>query len=327
MKKTLSILLVAFVAALFAGCPAGTETGTNSNENANAEAPAKTVEEAVLEVDKQFSEASKKKDVKFYEANLTDNFAAVTPGGFFDKPSGLKMMSDDKCEPGDSSDSDKKVTEIADGVALLTGKGSSERTCDGKTTKSEEHFAVLFVKDSDTWKAAYYQGKPIPAKEEDKPAAEGEAKKEELPAAPAAKEEPKKEEVPMAPKFASDDELTKALAGKEGELWAAWAKKDIKPFEDAFAADFNEMTSEGLVGRADVLKQIAENKCEVTGTSIGESHAIKIKDDLVLFIYKGSANGKCGDVALGSAYDASIWKKDGDNWKVVFHMESEAAKS
>ena len=33
MKKTLSILLITMIAALFAACPAGTETNTASNEN------------------------------------------------------------------------------------------------------------------------------------------------------------------------------------------------------------------------------------------------------------------------------------------------------
>lgn len=321
MKKILGIFLIALFAAVLAGCPSGAGTNTNANANSSTEAPAKDLKATLLEVDKNFTVASKNKDTKFFEENVTDNFAGVTPGGFFDKPSGIKSMSEDKCEDGPSSNTDINVKELGEGIALFTGKGTSERTCEGKTTKYEGNFAVLYVKDGDTWKAAYYQSAQAPVKEEAK-SDEG-AKKEEK---PAAKAEDKTKEAPMTPKFADDDELARTLTGKEGDLWAAWAKKDTKPFEEAFAADFQEMTPEGLKARADVLKQIAENKCEITGTSVGSTHAIKINDDLVLFIYKGSANGTCEGKPAGAAYDASIWKKDGDNWKVVFHMESPEMK-
>ena len=338
MKKTLSILLITMLAALFAACPSGTDTNTNAN--GNTEEQPKTVADAVMEVDDTFSAANLKKDGKFFEANVADNFIGVNAGGFFDKAMTVKYIADNPCEGKSNPPTDRKVTEMGEGVALVTGKGSGERTCDGETTKSADNYAVLFVKDGETWKAAYYQNiqtmeeKVGPAddakKEGDKPAADAEAKKEE-PAADAAKTEEKpaaeekKEEAPMTPKFQNDEEIAKALAAIENDLWAAWAKKDAKPFEDVLAADFQDYSAEGIMDRAAALKSYTEHKCEVTSSALSDTNATKINDNLVIFSYKAVSKGTCEGKPMpdAPAYVASIWKKEGDSWKAVFHMMSQ----
>lgn len=339
MRKALSILLITMLAALFAACPSGTETNTATNEN--TEEQPKTVEAAVLEVDDTFAAAGLKKDGKFFEANIADNFIGVSAGGFWDKAMVVKMISDDPCEGKSNPPADRKVMEMGDGVALLTGKGSGERTCNGETTKSADNYAVLFVKDGETWKAAYYQNiqtmeeKVGPAegaaKEGEKPAADAEAKKEE-PAADAAKEgekpaaEEKKEEAPMTPKFQSDEAVAKTLLETENKLWEAWSKSDTKPFEEMLAANFMSYSADGLGDRAAEIKAIGENECKLNSFSLSDGKAIKVNDGLYIFSYKGTQDGKCGDKALDKVvYTTTIFTKDGDMWKPLFHMNSPAA--
>lgn len=341
MKKSLSILLITMLAALFAACPSGTDTNTNAN--GNTEEQPKSVADALMEVDDSFSAASLRKDGTFFEANIADNFVGANAQGFFDKAMTVNYVSKNPCENKANPASDRKVTELGDGVALMTGKSSGEETCDGETTKGASNYAVLWVKDGETWKAAYYQTiqtmeeKVGPAedaaKEGDQPAAEGEAKAEE-PAADAAKEEKpaaeeKTEEAPMTPKLQNDEELAKALAEKENDLWAAYAKKDAKPFEDALAANFQELNAEGLLDRAAALKTYTEHNCEVTSSALSDTNATKINDNLVVFTYKAMSKGTCDGKAMpdAPAYVSSIWVKEGDAWKAVFHMMSQEVSS
>lgn len=329
MKRSLSVLLITILAALFAACPSGTETNTASN--GNTEEKPKTVEAAILEVDDSFSAAGQKKDGKFFDANLTDSFVGVGSNGFWDKSMVVKMISDDPCEGKSNPSTDRKVTEISDGVALLTGKGSGERTCDGKTTKSGENFAILFVKDGETWKAAWYQGiqtmeeKVGPADDAKK---EGEAKSEE----PAAKEEkpaaePKKEEAPPAPKFQNDEAMAKTLLETENKLWDAWSKNDTKPFEELLAANFMSYSADGLGDRAAEIKSIGEGGCKLNSFSLEDGKAVKVNDNLYIVFYKGNQDGTCGGKALDKVvYTSTIFTKDGDTWKPLFHMNTAEKK-
>ena len=322
------------LAALFAACPSGTETNTASN---TVEKP-KTVEATVLEVDDTFSAAGEKKDGKFFDTNLTGNFVGVSPTGLWDKAMIVKMIGDDKCENKPNPATDRKVVELGDGTALLTGKGSGERTCDGKTTKSSENYAVLFVKDGETWKAAYYQTIPTSTpeaakaddakKEGDKSVAESEAKKEE----PAAKEEKpaaeaKKEEAPAAPSIQSDETMAKTLLETEKKLWEAWSKGDTKPFEELLAANFMSYAVDGVGDRASEIKAIGEGDCKVSSYSLADGKAVKINDGLYIFTYKGNQEGTCGGKALDKVvYTTTIFTKDGDTWKPLFHMNTPAGK-
>jgi hypothetical protein len=323
MRKIFSILLVAMIAAMFAGCPAGTETGTNENANANAEAPAKTVEAAVLETDDTFTAAAQKKDGKFFEANLVDNFVGQSGQGPADKAMIVKYIGEDPCESKPNPPTDRKVVELADGIALMTGKSSGERSCGSDTKKVAEQYAVLWVKDGDAWKAAYYHGIELPMKEEAK--AEGEANKEE--AKPAAEGEAKKEEAPMKPNIPNDEAMAKTLLDIEKGLWDAWAKGDTKPFEDTLAANFMSLSADGVGDRAAEIKDIGGGGCKISNWSIEDAKATKINDNFYVMTYKGNQTGTCGDEALPKlVYTSTIFMKDGDAWKPVFHANSPASK-
>ena len=210
----------------------------------------------------------------------------------------------------------------------MTGKTSGERTCDGETIKSAQNFALLWVKDGETWKVAWYQG--ILTMEEKVGPADG-AKKEE-PAADAAKEEKpaaeeKKDEAPMVPKIQNDEEMAKALLETENKLWEAWSKNDTKPFEEMLAANFIIYSADGLGDRASEIKAIGENDCKLNSFSLADGKATKINDNLYVFTYKGTQDGTCGGKALDKVvYTTTIFTKDGDTWKPLFHMNTPEQK-
>ncbi len=323
MRK-LSILLITLAAALFVACPAGTETVTNTN---TAE-PEKTLEATIAELDKAAGEAWAKKDGKFFETFLTDNFVGNGAAGRSDKAIVVKSISESPCEIKSAETTDGKLTEIADGVALYTGKENVDGTCDGKEVP-DGYFSTLYVKDGDTWKAAYYQSREIPpaaaaakpAEGADKPedAAE-EAKKDEKPAADTAAK--KEEAAPMKPNIQNDEETAKALTEIEKGFWEAWAKKDTKVFEDGLAANFSEIADNGYMDRAAAIKIIGEHKCEVTSTGLSDAMATKVTDSIYIFTYQGKAAGTCDGKPMPDApsHTTTIYMKDGDKWKPVFHM-------
>jgi len=320
MKKVVSLLFILSLSLLIAAC-GGTETAENSNRN-SAE-PAKSLEATLTDLDKSAGEAMIKKDGRFFERFLANGFVGQTPDGPVDKAVVVKMLGENDCDIKSTSSSGVKVTELADGVALFTGKSSSEGTCGGAAIP-EAYFATLYVKEGDNWKAAFYQDVSIPPKEDAK--ADGAAKKEEKPAAGG---EEKKEGATIKPNIQNDEVLAKMFAGKESELWMAWAKKDTKPFEEALADNYSEIGDKGVMDRAAAIKDVAENKCEVTGTSVTEVKATKVNDNFVIVTYKGTAKGTCDGKAMPDIplYTSSIWMKDGDSWKGVFHMFTPGMRS
>lgn len=331
MKQLLFTLFIVIGAAMFAACPPATETGNTNTSNTNGEEGEKSLQAQIEEIDDQFATEMSKKNDAFFAEHVTDNFVGVGNQGRMDKAQGLFFIKNDKCESKPSMGSDRKVHELADGIALLTGKGAGERTCDGKTEKSTERYAVLWVKDGDKWKGAFYHqimltedkvGGDDAAKPEEKPAADAEAKKEEEPAADGeakAMEEMPKENAP------NDAELAKTLLDIEKVLWGAWAKGETKPFEETLAGKFISLNKDGETDKAGEIKMVGEGKCEVKSWSLSDEKATKINDNFVVLTYTSNQDGACGGEALDKkVFTSTIFIKEGDAWKPVFHANSPA---
>lgn len=341
MKKTLSILLVALLAAMFIGCPPAEETNTNTN--ANTEESAKTVEATIIEVDDSFTAAAEKKDSKFFDENVTNDFVGQTPEGPADKAMVVKYIGDDPCSTKSDTPTDRKVVEFSDDVALLTGKSTAERDCDGKKSKNSERYAVLWVKDGDTWKAAFYQNIPASSEEASSDSADSNSNSNTASNAntagntsnssantsekPAGGGEAKSDATPMTPNIPNDEALAKTLIDIDKRLWEAFSKKDTKPFEELLAEKFVIMHEDGASDRAGELKNIAEHDCTINSWSLSNEKATKVGENFAILTYKGTQSGKCGEETLpGTVYTATIFMKDGDSWKVVYHGNSPEQK-
>ncbi|REJ76230.1 MAG: nuclear transport factor 2 family protein [Acidobacteria bacterium] len=333
MPKTIYLFVIATALLTFTACPpadTGSNPGDNSAGNTTGEA---SVEESVVAFDNSAQEAWKNKNGKFFDENLTDNFVGVSQRGRADKAMVVASISSDECDIKSARSTDSKVTEIAEGVAIQTGKNDVDGTCEGKDLPDSQ-FVTLLVKDGDKWKAAYHQTRPIEAASDDsgdgdeaekseggeKPAAEAENGDDAENKEGAAEAE--KPAAPPMPKFSNDEAAAEELTKLETDLWAAWAEKDTKPFEGVLADDFIELTADGPKDRAAILKQIAEHNCEIDSTGLSEAIATKVADNMYVFSYYGRATGKCDGETIPSApnYTTTVFRKDGDVWKAVFHM-------
>ena len=309
MTKLLTLIAVAVLA--FAGCQQGTEQ-TAKNSNADQK-PAEDLKTALSKLENDAYEAWKKKDGKFFEDMLTDGFVANGSNGPSMKADTIKGISDNPCEVKSYKISDVKVTEVGEGVAILTARNELDYTCKDKDGKdvagpSPGYAASLYVKTGDKWQATYHQ--TVPASD---------AKGEQV---ASAGEEGDKQEA----KSDDADEMTKTLEETEKKFWEGWAKKDTKVFEDGLASNFSEIGPEGYMDRAAAIKSIAEHKCEVKRTTLADSKAVKINDNLYLFMTKGSSEGACDGQPMPEAmHGTTLYAKDGDAWKPVFHTATPGA--
>ena len=306
MKKILLIGLMTMVFAFLSACGGsgteGTNTGGNANENANAAKPAEDASSTVIDLEKKAHEAWKAKDGKFFEGMLADNFKGVVGDAVVDKAALVKQISDSKCEVKSFELTDPKTVKISDNAMLVTHKLSYDYTCDGKTVKSPEYVASVYVKDGDNWKGAFHMSEL---------ASDAKGDIETLPDSSVLKE--------------TNDDTTNALAKVDKAAWDAWAKGDAKWFENNLAPDIIVASPGGFQTRDELVKAIPEMKCEVDQYGTQSFSATTLTENVYLLMYKGTQKGKCGGQELPPVViGASVTVKNGDKWDQAFHMETAA---
>lgn len=313
MKNFIWIILVALFAITFSAC---NETATNTNSNTgNTNTAAETDKEksetelksAIVALENTAHKAVQDKNGKFFEGFLTEGFVGLGRNGRGGKAVVPKAISESKCESKDFSVSDEEVTLLGEGVALMTSKFTSDNSCDGKATPSPNWTATVYIKDGDNWKAAYHQSAPTADAKGENPS----------PTADAPKPKPMED---------ADKELTATLSAIDKSLTEAWTKKDTKPFEETLAENFTVLNPGGWENRAEALKNIGEHKCEVKSYSLSDFHTSKISDNIFLLTYKATTEGTCdGKPIPKGSWVSSVFMKDGDKWKGLFHMSTASA--
>lgn len=119
-----------------------------------------------------------------------------------------------------------------------------------------------------------------------------------------------------------------ALLALDKQANEAWIKGDSKFFEVFLSDRFvsNDMGHRG--NKADTLKMVSENKCEVKTWSLDEPQMVSIDADTAVLTYKGTFDGSCTGPD-GKAMKipspiraASVFVRNGDKWQGVFHGET-----
>lgn len=305
MKRFATFLLLAFT-LLLAGCAEQTPdyTASNTESNANAAAAPATEMAAALEAAENSAyEAWKNKDSKFFETFLAEKYVGLGANGPVGRDAAVKQMADSPCDVKSVKIGDGSVLELDENTALFTSKNESDFTCNGVQGPSATYTATIYVKDGEKWSAAYHQNVT---------AADAEVQASAPPAGSAA---PKKGEAAMS-------EDTTALAEVDSKLWDGFAKGDTKPFEELLSDKFVHITSNGRQDKAESIKGISEAACEIKSHKLDNFSSTKIGNGMLL-TYHATQDGKCGDEALpANSWVTSYLMKEGDGWKVVYHMET-----
>lgn len=119
-----------------------------------------------------------------------------------------------------------------------------------------------------------------------------------------------------------------ALLAMEKAANEAFIKGDTKHFETMLDDKFVSYEGGQRMTKADMLKMIGGNKCEVKeGWTLTEPQMAKINDDTYAMSYKTTMDGTCTmdgkSMKLPSPTRAvTVWVRNGEKWNGVFHGEN-----
>jgi ketosteroid isomerase-like protein len=325
IKLLILICLAAIAALALAACapPAANNANSNANANANAKpAAAAPTKDALVALDKKAWEAFKNKDGKFFESFLADNFVGLNPKGErMNKAAVVKEISEHKCETKSFSFSDEQMIPAGADAAILTYKATQDITCDGKKETENVWVASVFVRSGSEWKGAYHNEAPAidPKPAAPKEAADNTAK---APPPPPAKSEKApaadEKEKPAAP--AEDPAVAVVRKG-----WEAWKNQDAKALEASITKDFVLVDATGQRSdHAGAMKVWTESKCEVKSFTLSDTASSSLAPDVSIVTLKGTADGTCGGMKLGSLWGSYLLVKEGDAWKAAMIFETPA---
>lgn len=316
MRLIVGLLLFAMIAASTACQNAGTPAANTANANANAAnatantntnsdtaAPSKDV---LAAREKQAFEAWKAKDGKFFEAFLVPGFVMMDGAYRGDKVETVKMISANPCTVANYSISDEHVTTVSPQVAVITTKVTADVTCEGKKMPSPVTSVSVYVREGSEWKGAYHTEVPIVSPGADsKPAM--------VPAPPAS----------STPQ--SNSALAATLIEREKFIWDAWKNQDKTKIEEFVTSGASAvgMMGDRLAAKSDIVKSWTE-PCEVKDIKISNEHATEISPGVALFVYKGTATGKCSEYTVMPQWATTVYVKEGDVWKGAFFVAAPA---
>jgi len=145
---------------------AASNKAATSNSNANAAPVDTALTDALMAQEKKGWEGWKAKDAKALDEVTAKDFAFVNAEGWaaLSKADAMKMWTtDNPCTVSSVSLSDGKATSIGKDAAILVVKGTAVGTC-GDMKLEPLWGTTVFVKEGDTWKAAYIFETPIGSK-------------------------------------------------------------------------------------------------------------------------------------------------------------------
>ena len=114
-----------------------------------------------------------------------------------------------------------------------------------------------------------------------------------------------------------------ALLALDRSAFEAWKNKDTKFWDTFISSRFAAVEPSGKIDKAEVLKHFADDKCEVKSYSISDDQMTPLGTDAALLTYKASTDATCGGKPEPpNAWAATLYVREGDGWKAVFHGEN-----
>ena len=126
-----------------------------------------------------------------------------------------------------------------------------------------------------------------------------------------------------ASKTAAAESIKVALDSLEKSAYQAWQSKDAK-FWDAFLSDkFVGWGSSGRLDKLSATKEYSAVDCEVKSYALASEQTSALGQNAALITHQITVDGSCGGQKLAAeSWAASVYVRDGDKWKGVFHAEA-----
>jgi hypothetical protein len=126
-----------------------------------------------------------------------------------------------------------------------------------------------------------------------------------------------------AASFAASDK--DAVIQAEKNIWQAVKDKKFDAFQKMLSADFRSVYASAM---NKIEQEVADiKKVDMKSCTFGDMDVVFIDKDAALVTYQVTVEGtEDGKNVSGKWNAASVWKKDGNDWKGVFHSEVKAEK-
>ncbi len=110
---------------------------------------------------------------------------------------------------------------------------------------------------------------------------------------------------------------------REKDVWQMIKDKNFDAFQKSLTADFRGVYSNGINAAA---KEVADVRTlDFKSFTLGDMDVVFIDKDAVLITYPVTIEGTEGGKDIsGKANAASIWKKEGSEWRIAFHTDMKA---
>lgn len=117
-----------------------------------------------------------------------------------------------------------------------------------------------------------------------------------------------------------------ALFDMDKKANEAWIKNDTAYFEGMLSDKFVSFNNGQRFDKASELAMLKGVKCDMKSWNLEDPQMSKINDDTYAVTYKGNFDGTCTwegrtEKIPSPTRAASVWIRDGDNWKGVYHTE------
>ena len=112
------------------------------------------------------------------------------------------------------------------------------------------------------------------------------------------------------------------LVALERRAYAAWKSKDVK-FWDRFLADnFVGWGRSGKLNKVSAKKEYSGADCDIKSYALSEERVSPRGQRAALITYKAGVDGSCGGHKIpANSWVASVYVRDGGQWKAVFHAQ------
>jgi hypothetical protein len=121
--------------------------------------------------------------------------------------------------------------------------------------------------------------------------------------------------------FASPDK--DALIAAEKNAWQNIKDKKWDDFKKLFSSDYRGVYADGI-NKLD--KEMSDVKnLDLKSYTLGDIDVVFIDKDAALLTYSVTMEGtQEGKEISGKSNDVTVWKKEGNDWRVVFHSDMSA---
>jgi ketosteroid isomerase-like protein len=118
-----------------------------------------------------------------------------------------------------------------------------------------------------------------------------------------------------------DPNTKAALVTLEKSAYDAWKSKDAK-FWDLFLSDRFVGWGSSKLDKTSAAKEYTGADCDIKSYALSDEQISPLGENAALITHKTAVDGACGGQKIPLSWTASLYVREGDKWKAIFHAQS-----